>query len=144
MTERLAFEDKETFLDRMKELVESGVSPDRIRIAAPHPVDEAEDLLRPGPSKLRFFSLLGSIFGFLGGFAFTIYTVKSWPLITGGKPLVSIPAFLIIAFEMTILFGALASFAGFFILSRTPDVKNMFTPEESGNQFVIFVDGESK
>ena len=35
---------------------------------------------------------------------------------TGGKPIVSIPPFMIIAFELTILFGALSGVAGFLVL----------------------------
>jgi hypothetical protein len=54
---------------------------------------------------------LGS--GILGGssaLVFTIWTVRQWPgLVVGGKPLVALLPFLIIAFELTILFAACAA-----------------------------------
>ena len=83
--------------------------------------------------------------GFLSGFAFTIYTVREWPqLITGGKPMVSLPPFTIIAFELTILFGAVVSFLGYLLLSGQPDLKNILDPEEYGNQFAILVEEQKK
>ena len=71
--------------------------------------------------------------------AFTIYTVLSWPLMVGGKPIVSIPAFVIIAFELTILFGALATLTGFLILAGLPSPKGIAGPEDYGNRFVLLV-----
>ena len=46
------------------------------------------------------------------GFSLTIWTSLKWELITGGKPVVSIPPFVIIAFELTILLGGLARCSG--------------------------------
>ena len=41
-------------------------------------------------------------------------------MITGGKPLISIPPFVVIAFEMTILLGAVGGMIGFLVLSGLP------------------------
>ena len=67
-------------------------------------------------------SLSGSagLLGCFAGFALPIYTVLDWPLITGGKPLISIPPFVVIAFELTILFSAIAGVIGFLGLSGLP------------------------
>src|SRR6185436_2290351 len=65
-----------------------------------HRIDAA---LGPARSPVRVFTLVGGICGCALGFAFPIYTVLSWPIITGGKPIVSIPPFVVIAFELTIL-----------------------------------------
>ncbi|MGZ8432659.1 MAG: quinol:electron acceptor oxidoreductase subunit ActD, partial [Candidatus Deferrimicrobiaceae bacterium] len=74
-----------------------------------------------------------------------ILTTLSWPLIVGGKPIVSVPPFLIIAFALTILFGALSTFAGFLLLSRLPSLQGIRSEEEYGNAFVILVeDGERR
>jgi len=85
------------------------------------------------------FALLGALGGLATGFAFTIYTVKAWHLMSGGKPLVAIPAFLIIAFALTILFGSLASFAGFLITARLPRMKRVVSREDFTDQFEIIV-----
>ena len=80
--------------------------------------------------------------GCAAGFAFTIYTVLSWPLITGGKQIVSVNAFIVIAYELMILFGGLAAFAGFLFLSRMPVFKNVFSDEvEFSRRFEIVVEG---
>ena len=46
----------------------------------------------------------------------TVWTVRQSPvLILGGKPLVALPPFLIIAFELTILVAVCAAIVGFFV-----------------------------
>jgi molybdopterin-containing oxidoreductase family membrane subunit len=134
------FDDKEAFLAKLRELVAPGVPPRRIRICMPIPVREALHLLKTPPSPLRFFTFTGAFAGTAAGFGFTIYTVWSWPLMTGGKPLVSWPPFTIIAFELTILFGAIASLLGFLWLNRLPSVKQIIAPEETGNRYAIYVE----
>ena len=139
MNDEFLFEDKTEFLEKLQHLLREGVSSRDIDVIMPYPVHEVEEILHPRPSALRVFTLLGALAGLVTGFAFTIFTVKDWPLITGGKPLVSIPPFTIIAFALTILFGALISFGGFLILARLPSLKAMADPVEYGNHFVILI-----
>ena len=80
-------------------------------------------------SPVRLFVLIGGLLGCATGFIFPIYTVLDWPLITGGKPLLSIPPFVVIAFELTILFATLAGVAGFLLLSRLPRVTGRPAPD---------------
>jgi hypothetical protein len=63
-------------------------------------------------------AVIGGIVGLLSGVLLTVGTVRAWPgLIVGGKPLVSVPPFLIITFELTILFGAVACIGAFLVAS---------------------------
>ena len=141
----MVFEEKEKFLQRLRELVREGVPGERIRVITPFGVSEVEEILPCKRSKVRFFALVGAASGTVTGFAFTILTTLSWPLIVGGKPIVSLPPFLIIAFALTILFGALSTFAGFLLLSRLPSLRGIRSEEEYGNAFVILVeDGERR
>ena len=140
----LLFDDKDAFVAKLRELLAAGVPARRITIRTPIPVHEAMHLLKTPASPLRFFTFLGAFAGAATGFGLTIYTVKSWPLITGGKPLVSLPPFTIIAFELTILFGAIASLLGFLCLSRLPSLKQTIAPEETGNQYAIYVEGSGE
>ena len=133
------FDDPAAFLAKLRELLAAGTQPDRIEVCTPVAVPEAQQLLKMPASQLRWFTFVGAFTGLLSGFGLTIYTVWSWPVITGGKPLVSLPPFTIIAFELTILFGAVLSLLGFMFLSRLPAVKQIITPEETGNQYAIFV-----
>ena len=120
MTQQYLFDDKETFLIKLEELVAAGVPPASIEVRTPVPVHEAFHILRTPPSPLGWFTGTGAVLGAATGFGLTIGTVLSWPLITGGKPLISLPPFLIIVFELTILLGAVASILGFFHLNRFP------------------------
>lgn len=143
MTDRFSFDTKDEFLEKLEELVESGVPKGRINTFTPYPVHEAEALLDKGESPLRFFTAAGAVAGCVAGFAFTIYTALSWPLITGGKEIVSVNAFIVIAYELMILFGGLAAFAAFLLLARMPALGNVSSDEaEFSREFVIAVERE--
>jgi hypothetical protein len=56
------------------------------------------------------FALAAGAFGLIAGLTLTIWTTLQWPvLMVGGKPLVAMPPFLIIAFVTLILFAAIAT-----------------------------------
>lgn len=142
MSRRTPFADRAAFITEVEGLLRRGVPSDRISVITPVPVPEVEALLRPIDSPLKFFTLAGAVAGLLTGLSFTVYTVHAWPLVTGGKPLISWPPFIIIAFELTILFAAVASVAGFFLLSRTPSLAGITTPFEHDNRFWVIVADE--
>ncbi|MFH1143380.1 MAG: quinol:electron acceptor oxidoreductase subunit ActD [Candidatus Eisenbacteria bacterium] len=145
MTRRWEFTDEAAFLEKLAERVEAGVPPQRLTVVTPVPVPHAERWLRVRPSRLRYFTLAGGLAGLAAGFAFPILTALDWPLITGGKPIVSIPPFVIIAFALTILLGALASLFGFLHLTRLPSPGMILAPLENENHFVIVeADGEAR
>ena len=92
-------------------------------------------------SPVRAYTLVGGILGFLSGLALTILTSLDWPLRTGGKPIVSIPPYLVIAFEMTILFGGLFTLAGLLIHARLPQTapEAGYDARFSVDRFGVFV-----
>jgi molybdopterin-containing oxidoreductase family membrane subunit len=97
-------------------------------VYTPVPVHEIEEVIeRDRPvSPVRLFTLIGGLTGTASGFILTIWSALKWGLVTGGKPVVSIPPFVVIAFELTILFGGLASAIGAIVLGRLPRFR--FTP----------------
>ena len=103
-----------------------------------HAIDEA---LEKPPSPVRYFTLVGCLLGCLTGFTLTIATSLYYPLITGGKPIVSIPPFLVIVFELTILFGGLLTLGGMLLNARLPKVGigPAYSPRFSGDQFGLWV-----
>jgi hypothetical protein len=138
-TTEYRFERKSDFLDKLARLLDDGVAPERLQLVTPFHVHEVERLLGQPASRLRIFSLAGALIGFALGWALTILTALDWPIVTGGKPIVSIPAYLVVVFELTILLGALASLIGFLLLARVPDLARIRTPIEHDNAFVIRV-----
>lgn len=63
-----------------------------------------------GPMGIIAFG--GAAIGGALGLLLTIGTSLQHPMITGGQPIVSLPPFFVISFELTILFGVVATVAG--------------------------------
>jgi hypothetical protein len=83
---------------------------------AVHGLDDALGLRR---SRLTWVCFLAGAMGATAAMAFQVWTsAVSWPLNIGGKPFASIPAFIPVTFELTVLSAALASAAAFFLRSR--------------------------
>jgi hypothetical protein len=91
-------------------------------VTAPLPRHEIEELIYEGePSPVRWFTLTGAVFGGTMGFSLCSITHLNWPMIIpAGKPLVSIPAFIVITFEATVLFGCLFTLIGLLYHCRLP------------------------
>ena len=114
-----------------------------LTVYSPVPVHEIEDVLeRDRPvSRVRLFTLLGGLTGTVSGFLLTIWSSMQWGLTTGGKPVVSIPPFVVIAFELTILFGGLATLIGMVVLGRLPRLRPSptFDPRFTNDRFGVAV-----
>jgi hypothetical protein len=136
---RFVFDNEHDFLEKLKSLVKDGAKADDIEIFAPHPVHKAEEVLGLKPSGVRVFTLVGCLTGAITGYLFPSFTVIDWPLISGNKPMISIPPFTIIAFELMVLFGALSAFLGFILMARMPDVITVVTDREFKDDFEIRV-----
>lgn len=73
-----------------------------------HGFEQAFGYKRSWIGRVVFFMLIAGAFG---GFFLQYYTMKSdWPIIIGGKPYNSWPAFVVVTFEGGILSGALTNF----------------------------------
>jgi hypothetical protein len=84
---------------------------DDVRAAMPAGYPEVMAALERPRSPIAFVSLPGAVIGAGGGVALTVGTSLVWGLVTGGKPVVSAPPFVVISFELAILVGALATVA---------------------------------
>jgi len=82
-----------------------------------HPSHELEEACGHSVSPVRLFTLIGGLTGTTAAFSMQIWMNLSWPLVVGGKPIVAIPAFMVIGFELTVLIGALSTLFGVFFLS---------------------------
>lgn len=126
-------------LETIKKLKKAGFR--NLRVFSPFPNHELEESLDQPESIVRFFTLGGATLGAICGFAFTILTSLDWPLPVSAKPIVSIPPFMVIVFELTVLFGALSTLVGLLFNSRlrrdTP--KNVYDPRFSEDKFGVLV-----
>ena len=114
------------YVDDVAEAVRTfhGLGHRDLSVISPVPYHEIEKALRQGPSLVRWVTFAGATLGVTGGFALCIYSMYSWPLVVGGKELVSLPPFVVIAYECMILTGALFTLFGMLALGRLPQVKS--------------------
>jgi hypothetical protein len=114
----------------------------RPRVFSPFPSEHLPEALGLGRSPVRVWILLGGIAGCLSGFWLTIGLSLAYPHRTGGMPIVSIPPFVIIAFELTILFGALSGLVGFLVHTGFPRLEPLpgYDPQFSDDRFGVMVE----
>ena len=86
-------------------------------VYTPFPVHGLDPLLGLEESRLHIagfvFGSIGCLFGF--GFMTWVFT-RDWPIIFGGKPYWSVPAFIPITFELTVLFAAVGMVLAFYTI----------------------------
>jgi len=121
---------------------------DQTTVMSPLPRHEIEQMLYEGkPSPVRWFTMFGALFGGFSGPALASLSHLNWPMIIpGGKPLVSIPPFVIITFECTVLFGSIFTMLGLLLTCRLPATKlrpEMEDPRYSDDHFGLVVEGLS-
>ncbi len=76
----------------------------------PYPVHGLDDLLQLRRSRLPWVTLCAGLFGLAAGFGLQYWaSAADWPIDVGGKPWNSFPAFMPVAFELTILCAGLAT-----------------------------------
>ena len=88
---------------------------------SPFPIEDLSAALRLHKNKLPLIVLIGGIVGGLTGYLMQYYvTVWYFPINVGGRPLHSWPAYIVITFELTILFAAICSVLGLLALCGLP------------------------
>lgn len=112
-----------------------------LSVYSPVPYHELEHAMGQGPSLVRWVTLVGGVTGVTAGFSLCIYSVLSWPLVTGGKELVSLPPFVIIGYESMILLGGLFNLLGMLALARLPQLRSRvpYDPRFSEDKIGIWV-----
>jgi len=105
-----------------------------------HPNHELEEALETPVSPVRLFTLIGGLTGCTAGFTMTIWMNLDWPVLVGGKAFASVPAFVPIGFELTVLIGALSSVLGVILLIVLLGKRGvMYDPRFSDDRIGVFV-----
>ncbi len=115
-------------------------------IFSPVPDHHAVERLAGRKSPIRYVTAAGGIAGLVAGIALALLTARVWNLVVGGKPVMSIVPVVVVGFELTILFGALATLAGLFFFGRLPFVRfpvDAYREEFSLDRFGIWLECEA-
>jgi hypothetical protein len=134
------FDDEAPLLQAVKKLRENNETITDVLSPFPvHGLDEALSIKRSRIPVVGFiFGAIGAISAF--GFQAWVFTT-SYPLIIGGKPFFSVPTFIPITFEVTVLFAGLSMVAALLIRSHLkPEI--YFKPVDeriTDDRFVILV-----
>ena len=115
---------------------------DDLETYSPAPFEEIDEAVDPKPSIVRVFTLIGGLAGVFTGFFIQIWMSLDWPVKIAGKPFASIPPFVIIDFELTILFGGLLTLIGLLVaggLSPRFKMDPGYSARFSGEEFGVVV-----
>ncbi len=115
------FENLDETCQAVKEIRKEGNTP---TVISPCPRHEIDHALGDPQSRLPFISLFFGALGCFTGYSFVAWTAADWVLPVSGKPIITIPPFTIVGFELTILFTALFTLAGMVILGIIDSVKH--------------------
>jgi hypothetical protein len=93
----------------------------RMECYTPYPVEEAASALDVHRNRVPLLTLMGGILGLTTAFLMeTWISAIAYPLNIAGRPLFSWPAFIIPAYEWTILFAGLSAAFGMLALNGLP------------------------
>lgn len=108
-----------------------------------HGMEEACDIKR---SSIPYVTFIAALVGGSSGLLLTWWTsAVNWPLNIGGKPFFSLPAFIPIIFELTILFAALSSVVALFYHAKMPrSCPPVIDPDLTCHKFAIFIPENDK
>ena len=97
-----------------------GVSQDDIEIMTGAPYPEGAFGEHDKGMRLYVFPFIGAICGLTAALLLTIGTQMSYPLVTGGKPILALPAMAVICYEGMMLGAILFTVIGIIFESRLP------------------------
>lgn len=88
---------------------------------SPYPIEEVIEAMEIHDGRLPVMVLLGGLAGGITGFAMQAFASAGfYPLNIGGRPLISVPMFVPVTFELTILFAAFTAVFGMLALNGLP------------------------
>lgn len=92
---------------------------------APYPIHGMEKSMGVKKSPMGWIVLAGGLAGGIGALALMIWvTTSAWPYNISGKPLLDIPVYVPITFELTVLIAAFAALYGMLYLNGLPKLHN--------------------
>lgn len=112
-------------------------------IYAPFPVHGLDEAMGIKRSILPYVTFLAGATGLCLALGFQIWTsAVDWPTIIGGKPFISLPAFIPITFEITVLLGAHTTVLAFLVINKLFPGKQptIIDPRQTEDMFIMAIE----
>ncbi|MBT1705233.1 DUF3341 domain-containing protein [Chryseosolibacter indicus] len=135
------FEDEDVLLDAVTTVRNSGVKIHEVY--SPFPVHGLETALGYKRSRLPIAAFFFGLTGTTLALTMQIWMLGfDWPMIIGGKNFVSLPPFIPVTFELTVLLAALGMVATFMIVSDMKPYKwpQQFDVRSTDDKHVMAID----
>ncbi len=118
------YDDEQDLLAAVKKAKDAHL--DIMDVYSPFPVHGLDPLLGLSESRLHQAGFIYGMIGTLTAFLFMTWVfTRDWPIIFGGKPYWSVPAFIPITFEVTVLFASIGMVVTYYAVNgQGPGVTN--------------------
>ncbi len=142
------YDDENKLLDAARKVKDSGYT--RTDAFAPFPVHGIDEALGIKPTVLPWFTFLAGATGTVVALTLQWWTnAFDYPYLISGKPFASWPAFIPVAFELTVLFAAFTTFFAMLGLNGLPRFSNpLFTNPKfdlvTDDRFFLWIDARDK
>jgi hypothetical protein len=140
------FETPTELVDAARRTREAGFK--KFDAFSPYPIHELDDAMDLHDNRVSLATLLGGLAGCVGGFSLCSWVSGvALPLNIAGRPLISVPMFIPITFECTILLGGLTAAISMILLNGLPSPYHpVFNVERfaaaSRNKFFICIESD--
>jgi hypothetical protein len=134
------FEDPHALVEAMKRVRDARYQHfDAFTPFPVHGLEHAQGLKR---SPLPFVTFGAGLAGFCLAFLLQYWTsAVDWPIIVGGKPFNSWPAFVPVMFELTVLLAGLSTVGAMFIFNGLPNTtRRIYDPSLTNDRFAIVIE----
>jgi hypothetical protein len=113
------FDNPTALVEAAREALNAGYK--KIDAYSPFPIEELPEAIGFHKNGVPLVVLVGGILGGLTGYLMQYWiSAIAYPVNVGGRPLNSWPAFIVVTFEMTILFAGVAAVFGMLALNGLP------------------------
>jgi hypothetical protein len=142
------FDNVDSVIAAARQAREAGYT--RMDVHSPFPIHGIDKVLKTPPTILPWIVLGGGLFGLFGALALTIGTMAyDYPYMISGKPFISLPAFIPIIFECTILVAGITATVFMLLLNKLPLLSNPLLQSErfrraTNDRFFLVIEAKDR